>query len=160
MLDKIDYKHRILAPVYWNERMVSFQTRAINNNATPKYRACPKDREILHHKNILYGLQQYWKDRTGICVEGITDVWKLGLKAFATFGINYKPQQVTEMAKHFNRITIIFDDEPQAQEQAKKLASDLKIFGVASRIITIEGDPGSLSINQARKLTKEALKWE
>ena len=159
MLDNIDYKHRILAPIIWNEQQVSFQTRMIKEPNKPsdlKYITCPKNRELIDHKHILYGKQEFWGD-TGICVEGITDVWKLGFNAFATFGIEFTRFQVRLIAKSFKRVCIIFDDEPQAQIQAKKLMTELKFLNVDAFTYTIVGDPGSLTQTEANNLVKSIL---
>lgn len=157
-LDDIDYKHRVLAPIYWNSKEVTFQTRDITNKSQVKYMACPKNREEIHHKNILYGKQSAWGD-VGICVEGITDVWRLGPKAFATFGIEFKLEQVMQIYKaNFKRVVIIFDDDPQAVKQAKKLATKIKGFGISVGIETIKGDPGDMDQDDANHLVKEVLR--
>jgi len=109
LLDGIDYKHRIMAPIYWDGRQVTFQARDITDRHTLKYMACPADRELIHHKDILYGKQEAWGD-TGICVEGVTDVWRLGPQAFCTFGIKYTNTQLRLIAKTFRRVFVVFDN--------------------------------------------------
>lgn len=156
-LDGKEYKHRIIAPIYWDGIPVSFQGRDITNRHKLKYKACPEDRELIHHKHILYGKQNKWLDM-GICVEGITDVWRLGDRSFGTFGIKYTHQQLRLIAKTFKRVTIIFDDEPQARKQAKKLMNELKFRGVPARIENIIGDPGGLKQDDANHLVSNILK--
>lgn len=155
-LDNIDYKHRIIAPVFWNRKQVSFISRDITGKSTKKYMVCPKDREMIEHKHILYGKQEHWT-KTGICVEGITDVWRFGLKACATFGIKYTPAQLRMIAKNFTRVDIVFDDEPQAQAQAIKLRNELLFRGVKAENIKIQGDPGDLDQIEADKIVKYIL---
>lgn len=158
LLDHIDYKHRILAPIIWEGKSVSFQARDITNKHKQKYLACPKDRELVHHKHILYGKQSEW-DKTGICVEGITDVWRLGPKAFAVFGIEYTPTQVRAIIKHFTMVWVLFDGEVQAQIQATKLVGELKFFGVDARIVEVEADdPGSMAQDDADRWVKVLIK--
>lgn len=156
ILDGINYKFRIIAPIIWDGKQVSFQSRDITNHHPLRYMACPKPREIIHHKHILYGQQARWYE-TGICVEGITDVWRLGENAFATFGIEYTHNQVGEMAKHFERIAILFDDEPQAQAQAHKLMGELRFRGVKAHVYTIKGDPGGMEQKDADRLVREIV---
>jgi hypothetical protein len=155
-LDNIDYKHRILAPISWNGKTVSFQTRSIGK-AEPKYKACPQDRELIQHKHILYGKQELWKD-TGICVEGITDVWRFGPMAFAIFGISYQIEQVKEIVKHFKKVIIVFDDDIQALKQADRLVAQLKLSAIDTWKIPIIGDPGSMEQDDADHFVKEILK--
>jgi hypothetical protein len=155
VLDKADYAHRIIAPIYWNDRIVSFQGRALSNKNPLKYKACPKNREVIHHKHILYGLQEHWGE-VGICVEGITDVWRFGPKSFATFGIEYKLQQVKQMVKAFKHIAVVFDGgEIQAQKQAERLVADLRVRGVHAWRESIVGDPGGMDQDAADDLVKK-----
>lgn len=153
-LDGISYKHRILAPIWWGDQQVSWQTRDITGKAKAKYMACPKDRELVEHQTVLYGKQSAWTE-TGICVEGITDVWRLGPKAFATFGIDYTPQQLRHIARNFMRIILIFDQEPQAQSQARKLRAELEIRGREVVQLDLKKDPAELTEKQAKSLVKK-----
>lgn len=158
-LDGISYSHRILIPIYWDGEMVSFQARDITDKSKMKYLACPKRREKVHHKNILYGKQEKWGKFNGlIIVEGATDVWRLGPSAVATFGIEFKIEQVLQLAKLHDRFFVIFDEEPQAQRQARKLATKLKALGKEVHIKKIEGDPGSMKQKEANYLVKQLIK--
>ena len=100
-------------------------------------------------------------DGVGICVEGVTDVWRLGRKAFALFGIEYKRQQVQIIKKIFKKVFVIFDSgEEQAQNKANMLVSDLQMIGVeAYQVILEKGDPGELSEEEARYIVKNLIKF-
>ncbi len=148
-LDKLDFKHRIIAPIFWEDRQVSFQTRSLSSHSKVPYIACPMNRERIQHKHILYGNQEKWKS-TGICVEGITDVWRFGSAAFATFGIEYTRQQILAIINtNFKRIAVIFDDDPQARIQADKLIGELRFAGIEALRVDIVGDPASMSQEDA-----------
>lgn len=153
-LDKINYSHRIIAPIYWDDEQVSFQSRDITGRHKFKYMACPEERELIKHKHILYGKQSEWSE-TGICVEGITDVWRLGTKAFATFGIEFTRQQVRHISKNFMRVIIIFDQEPQAQSQAKDLDAELTLRGIEVVRVDLKKDPADLSEAAAKELIRK-----
>lgn len=155
-LDEISYKLRILAPVYWDRRIVTFQARDITTKSKAKYMACPPEREIISHKHILYGIQEDWGDR-GICVEGIFDAWRLGTNAFATFGIKYTRDQVRAMVKHFKEVVILYDPEEQAQRQADQLIKDLELRGVKAWKVDLDCDPGDLSQDDANHLLNQIL---
>jgi len=60
-LDKLEYKHRIIIPFFWDSKMVSFDSRDITKKHPNKYQACPADREVIEHKKIVYGKQEFWK---------------------------------------------------------------------------------------------------
>jgi len=154
-LDQISYSNRLIIPIYWNGKMVSFQTRDITGKSDRKYLACPMQRETLHHKNILYSKQQRWcKYNALIVVEGVFDVWRLGPCSVATFGTSFKMEQVLELAKAHERFFIIFDNEKQAQEQARKLSIKLKALGKTVFIEKIESDPGDMEQDDADHLVK------
>ncbi|HUV82818.1 MAG TPA: hypothetical protein VMW53_07080 [archaeon] len=155
-LDGADYRFRIIAPIQWNEDIVSFQGRSISDHAEAKYKACPINLETIHHKHILYGNQTKWKS-TGIVVEGITDVWRFGSSACATFGIKYKREQLRIIVKSFTRVFIVFDPEPQAQQQAEKMRSEIYDFisGPEVHIVSLQQDPGSMDQDEANYLIKQ-----
>jgi hypothetical protein len=157
LLDHINYKHRILIPFFWNSIQVSFDSRDTTGKHPSKYMACPKSRELIPHKEILYGNQFAW-GRTGICVEGPTDVWRFGNNSFATSGIKYTPRQIRLIAKTFKRVPVCFDGgEEQAKIQANALIADLRFRGVDSFRVDIEGDPGSMKQSDADYLVKQLL---
>lgn len=159
-LDGISYSHRILIPINWAGEMVSFQTRDITGKSELKYLACPKRREKINHKTIVYGKEAGWKEESGIIVvEGVTDVWRLGPHAVATFGIEFKLEQVLKLARINQRFYILFDAETQAQTQARKLSTKLKALGKSVKIIDdIKTDPADLSQDDADYLVKQLIK--
>ena len=156
-LDGLNYKHRIVIPFIWEGREISFDSRDVTNKHPYKYMACPLEREIIPHKDVLYGRQDKWKDRI-ICVEGPTDVWRFGRYSCATSGIKYTPKQVRELAK-FKRVPVCFDgQETQALIQANLLVGELKFRGVDSFRVDIVGDPGSMEQSEANYLVKQLMK--
>jgi hypothetical protein len=158
LLDNINYKHRIIIPFLWNNSQVSFDSRDITGKHTSKYMACPKNREQIPHKEILYGKQSKWGN-TGICVEGPTDVWRFGTRSFATSGIKYTNYQTRIIAKTFSRVAVCFDGgETQATNQARILIGELKFRGVDAFMVNIDGDPGSMKQSEADYLVKQLTK--
>jgi hypothetical protein len=81
------------------------------------------------------------------------------VNSFATSGIKYTPKQVRVMAKSFKRIWVMFDDDPQALVQAKKLVSELRFRGVEAMLFEsiIASDPGSMKQNDADYLIKQLI---
>jgi hypothetical protein len=159
-LDEIDYRYRLFVPIYWEGREVSFQTRDVTNKQQVKYKACPIPREEIHHKHILYGHPKGWPTRTGIAVEGITDCWRLGSNAFAVLGIQYKMEQVLQIAKKFDKVAIVFDPEKEAQVQAEQLRIQLSQVDVNCHIFELQDtDPGDMSTDDARHLVREIMRW-
>lgn len=157
-VENSSYKHRIFIPYYWNGELVTFDTRDVTGLAEDKYKACPIEREIIERKKIIYGKQQAWKDGIGICVEGCTDVWRLGEKAFATSGIQFTEEQVRVIAQIFKKVFICYDNEIVAQQQARKLRAELRIRGVAAYVTPfVHGDPGEQDQAYADQFVQELL---
>jgi len=156
-LDQINYSHRILIPFFWEGEIVTFQARDITDQAIKRYLACPKNRERIHHKDIIYGNQKYWKDKA-IIVEGVTDVWRLGPISIATLGIKFTDKQVLAISKRFKEVLIVFDEEPQARREARRLRGQLSANGLKTSILTIQGDPGDMSQDDAKALTYSFIK--
>ncbi len=154
-LDDTFYKYRILVPIYWKHDLVSFQCRDYTNKQTLKYMACPMEREIKHHKHIVYGDFNHLGG-VGICVEGVFDVWRLGPEAFATLGIGYTIEQVRLIGDFYTKVFIVFDPDKQAQEAGKKLQEELQFRGVkAVNYKELKCDPADLSEDDAKHLLRE-----
>ena len=160
-----DYKLRIIAPIFLDGKMVSYQGRDITNKSPMKYKACKINTEIVHHKHIVYGFDKLQETRHRnrcIIVEGITGVWRLGAGTIATFGIGFTQQQALFLAKRQIKIVfIMYDPEEKAQEQAELFSHLLSGFRMEVKIVDMskEGfeDPGELSDEKARLISKELL---
>ena len=157
-LENVQYKHRILIPYIWNGKIVTFDSRDVTEKQSSKYQACPVHLEKMERKKMLYGAQEHWGE-TGICVEGPTDVWRFGVNAFAVSGIEFTHTQVRLIAQIFKRVLIVFDGEPQAQKQARKLRAELKLRNVAAQIVTLptKNDPGGMQQMEADEFIKRIL---
>ena len=154
LLDKISYAHRIIIPIRWGNGVVSFQARDITGQSDVKYLACPKQREKVHHKHIVYGKPEHTEVK--IVVEGPPDVWRLGEFAIATMGIKFTMEQVLNMSKLADRFFVLFDAERQAQKQARALASKLRALGKRAEIIKLaSGDPGEMKQDEANHLVHQ-----
>ena len=84
-----------------------------------------------------------------------------GWQAFAVFGIEYKAEQVNLICRLFDRVVIVFDSEPQAQRQARKLASGLAAAGTETQVLTLGPglDPGAMAADDAAALLREVGRW-
>lgn len=155
-LDNIDYKFRIIIPFIWDNKQVSFDSRDITGKDPGRYKACPKDRELIPHKEILYGKQTAWGNKC-VLVEGPTDVWRFGVNSTAVSGIKYTHTQVRVISRFFTQVAVCFDNDPQAIIQSNKLVADLKFRGVDAFIVDIENDPGSMKQSDADYLVKQLI---
>jgi hypothetical protein len=150
------YKYRIIAPIYFNGKIVSFQGRDVSGKQELRYKACKQEMEITNHQNILYNADNCKEDWI-VIVEGITDVWRLGDNSSSCFGIEYTPAQVLYIAKNYKKAFTLFDNEEEAQKQAIKLCNDLKKLGTFTQNIKVPemDDPAKLKQSDADYLMKD-----
>lgn len=152
------FAHRLFIPIFWQGKMVSWLARSVSEKTDAKYRPCPKEKETIFHKHILYGLEEVEGDSV-VVVEGTSDVWRLGKGSVATFGTMTSSAQRSILLQRFKRIFILFDmDENEAGQIAgEKLAFSLSAGRAEVKQIFLEGfgDPGSMKKEDAKKLMKE-----
>jgi len=151
------YSARIVAPISFHNEIVSWQTRDITDRQKAKYLPCPKEQELLHHKQLLYGFDQArWK--TVVVVEGITGVWRLGPGAIATFGVEYTPSQLL-LLQSFDQVMIFYDGDEPGQDAAEKMAMELTGIGREVEIWQpFSYDSGDMPQEKADEIMKEVRK--
>lgn len=152
-----DYKFRIIAPIRYRGKLVSYQGRDITDKQKLRYKACSKEDEVIHHKEILYNLDNAKKDKV-IVVEGITDVWRIGNDCVATFGTSFTCSQVLLLGTKFDSVFILFDKEEEAQNKAENLAIALDGLAVKTEICSLDiEDPAKLTDREVILLKKDLL---
>jgi hypothetical protein len=110
----------------FQNRLVSYQGRDYTGKQALRYKACRKEKELIHHKHILYGWDQLGD--AAVIVEGITDVWRLGFGACCPFGIKYTPSQLRLLAEKKRRYVLFDTEDKQARKMGKQLARQLSIM--------------------------------
>lgn len=148
--------HRIVIPVYYGGQLVAWQARTIVNGS-PKYLSSRVEESVYDVKQILYNLDNC-PFRRAIITEGVTDVWRLGDHACATFGMGYSREQVLLMGERFDEVHILFDTGIEEEKRAEELAVELGGIGVHAEILSLDStkDPGDMTPEQVRDL-KQSL---
>ena len=155
-----DFKLRVIIPIH-DERgtLVNFQGRDITGRAELRYKGCPVEKAIKHHKELLYGAHLA-KGRRVIAVEGVFDQWRLGDGFVATFGTSITTAQVATLA-NWDEIFFLFDPEPEAQAKAREYCKSLAALGRKVELIAADfgdgRDPGDLSESEATAIRRELL---
>lgn len=141
-------------PIIFRGKVVSWTTRKCRDDVGQRYFSAKPEQEVIEHKNILYGL-----DYVRHCViihEGPTDVWKVGPGAVGTFGTAFLTSQIRLLAEIPRRI-ICFDNSPDAQRSADRLADLLAPFDGRTEVVQLDADdPGSASKKEVRRLRRFA----
>jgi len=148
------YKFRIIIPIYFNGKLVSYQGRDITGRSDLRYKACETEKEVIHHKHIVYGIDHI-QNRKAVIVEGVFDVWRLGYGAVSTFGTEVTNEQVLLMANRLDKAFICFDDN-ESESKADSLGNRLLALGVDVEEITDinADDPAELTELEAAKIMR------
>ncbi len=153
-----EYKWRVIIPIFYKKKLVSYQGRDITSRSTLRYKACKNELEVIHHKDIFYDIDNATKDSV-IIVEGIFDKWRIGDDCVASFGVSFTQEQVVFISKTWKRVFILYDKDEAGLSKADKLSRQLSGLPIEVEIVTLdEGDPGSMSDTDAKHLRKELLK--
>lgn len=153
-----NYKFRIIVPISLKGTIISYTGRDITNKQKERYKSCPRDEEVIHHKDVFYGLDQTF-EKSVVVVEGITDVWRLSHGSISTFGTSFTNSQVNILSNNFDNIFILFDNEDIAQEKAQELAFQIKSLNNTKNVyiekLSGVNDPGDLSNKEGKYIMKQ-----
>ena len=124
------YAFRILIPVTYRGKVVSFQTRDITDKAEVPYLAADAAIEARSIKHCLYGYDEARAFNRDFVVvfEGVPSVWRWGKGAVATFGVGYTPEQVLLLSQ-WKTIVVWYDNDEAGLKNGKKLADELSVLG-------------------------------
>lgn len=144
------WKWRLFIPVTMFGKPVSWVTRSVRDGGL-RYLSAEAEQEAVPHKHTLYGLD--YVRHSCVVVEGPTGCWRVGPGCVATFGTRFDQRQVSLLAQVPRRY-VMFDPEPHAQAQARKLCDLLSAFPGTTELVELdEGvDPGTLSPKQVRQI--------
>jgi DNA primase len=157
------WNFRIIIPIFYQKRLVSFQARSIYSKEKCKeldilrYKNYPIELGLVNIKHILYNLDNCLDDWV-VVVEGVFDCWRLGPKNItATMGTSMSDQQINLLSKRFKKVIFLFDNEKQAQDRAKKYGEQLSALGVEVEIFNpeFEHDPGDYTRDEENIVRKE-----
>lgn len=151
------YAFRVIAPIYFDGNLVSYQGRDYTGKSELPYKACPKELEVREHKHCLYAMDLAVGE-TVVVVEGVVDAWKLGPGAVATFGSSFTWPQVRLLGERWSRHVVLYD--PDAENKANELANALS--GISKRVVVARlgrwKDPGAMDVSAAKALMEDLLK--
>lgn len=160
----IDFRFRIIIPIYdVNGDLCTFQGRDYTGKQELRYKCCPVEKAIVHHKHLLYGANLARNKDRIVVVEGVFDQWRMGPGTVATFGTSLTREQVNLLSL-WPEVIFLFDPEPEAQAHAREYARDLAACGCSVEVCAAElgldkkgnpRDPGDLTPAEASDIRKE-----
>ena len=153
LVEKYDIRSdndNIVIPIYFHQDIVCYQSRNIYKKV---YMFPSRAESIIPAKEILYNLDNC-NEKYIIIVEGVFDVFRLGDNSASTFGMEYSHKQISILAEKYETVIIMFDNEKQAQKQARKLGAELSMLGVN---VLIDNYLAECNVKDAGELTNKQV---
>lgn len=149
------FKYRIIIPIYYKYRLVSYQGRDVTDKQRLRYKALSKEESGFDLGTILYGIDDCKKDYIGI-VEGAFDRFRMGDDFVSCLTSNLTDKQI-KLLSGFKKVYFLFDPEKEAYMKAKKVSRQLCSLGVKSYIVSLDDnrDPADLTDEEAKDIRKE-----
>jgi DNA primase len=139
-----DYCLRIIIPIMFHGRVVSFTGRDITGKQKIRYKTLSVEKSVMNPKHVLYNMDNCREDWV-VVVEGPLDVWRMGDNFVAGLGTQLTDQQL-RLLFSYKKVIFLFDSELEAQKRAEKYATTIGSLGVDTHVIDLETDkdPGEL----------------
>ena len=139
------WKYRIIIPLVLNGEIVSWTARTIlskkiqQENKIPRYKNLSIEQSVVNPKSVLYNLDNC-KKKTAVLTEGAFDVIRMGDDFFCSFGTELTQSQISMIKERFTKIFIMFDNEEEAQEKARKYGLQIASIGVDVEVVDAYSD--------------------
>ena len=148
-----DFAYRIVFPIYYCGGVVSATGRTIAKGVEPRYLTYSYHQEIIHHKDILYNIDNATGESV-ILVEGPIDAYKGGNGFVASFGVNVGDSQIAMLSK-FQKVFVIRDND-DAGINSYKVCETLALLGIDVEMVGLSdfkdvGEMDTASISDLRK---------
>jgi DNA primase len=139
------WKYRIIVPIIYNKRIVSFQGRDITNKQKERYKALEIEESLIDFREILYNLDNCNEESIAV-VEGVYDVFRMGDNFCAIFGSEITEHRIKLLSK-YKKIFFCFDPEKEAQKKARTAAEKLSVLGCDVELVVFDEnrDPADLT---------------
>ena len=153
------WKYRIIIPLILNGKIVSWTARSILSKERlseldiPRYKNLSIEESIINPKETWYNLDNCHGDSV-VILEGCFDVIRFGDNSICSLGTSVTQEQIRVIQSRFKKVYILFDNEKEAQEKARKLGLNLSSVGLEVEIIDAFGDFGK---NDMAELTEKEV---
>lgn len=150
------YRYRIIIPIVYRGKVVSFQGRSILEKEKIRYLTASDEESVVPAKETLFNIDSCYGDSVVVC-EGPFDVMRLGDGVVGVLGIQMTKQQEELLYTRFKKVAFLFDPEYDAQKRAEKYGASLASLGLDVDIVDLklDHDPGDLSEDEVDFVRKE-----
>ena len=147
--------YRIIIPLYYKNRIVSWEARDYTDKQELKSVPCLKENEIIPHNDLFFNLDNVKGNDKIIVCEGAFDAMRLGDGAVSCYTSNLSPNQL-KILSEFKEVYFIFDSEEIAQKKAQKYCVMLNSLGVYAESVelTTADDPAELTDEEAKEIKR------
>ena len=157
----LEWKNRIIIPIYLGGRLVSWTARTVIKDREPRYKNLENHLSVIDPKKIFYNLDNCHGKSVAL-LEGPFDVLRFGDNGICGFGITLTKTQILYLSERFKRIYILFDSQRIAQKKAKEYGMTLQGHGLDVFIVDAFSDygckdAGEMSPYKIRQLKKNCL---
>lgn len=141
------WKFRIIIPIYYNGQLMSWTGRSILSKeklkklGIPRYKNLSIEKSVKNPKELFFNLDNC-RGKEVVLTEGAFDVLRFDGNAICSLGTELTEGQVSLLAEKFEKVFILFDNEPEAQEKARKFGLQLSSIGIEVEIVDAYGDFG------------------
>lgn len=141
------WKFRIIIPIYYNGVLMSWTGRSILDKEMlksleiPRYKNLSIEESVANPKELFFNLDNC-KGRNVVLTEGAFDVLRFDGNAICSLGTEMTESQIKLLSERFDRVFILFDNEPEAQEKARKFGRQLASVGVDVTVVDAYSDFG------------------
>ena len=139
-------RNRLVIPIFWEGKMVGWQTRAIDDSL-PKYYTMPG----LKKTQMLFNGDRASQYKFGVVVEGVFDAFKVGPRAVALLGMEVSFRQKELILAYWSRGAVCIMLDPEALDDMKRmdrlndmLGSENFRWGSFTLSLPPGEDPGSM----------------
>ena len=151
-----DWKFRIIIPVYFNGKLMSWTGRSILSKEKlkqleiPRYKNLAIEKSVKNIKELFFNLDNC-KGKEVVLTEGAFDVLRFDGNAICSMGTELTEGRVSLLAERFEKVFILFDNEPEAQEKARKFGLQLSSIGIEVEIVDAYGDFGKNDMGECSR---------
>lgn len=141
------WKFRIIIPIYYNNKLVSWTARSVLSKDElkeldiPRYKNLSIEESVINPKDIFYNLDNCRKDVV-VLTEGCFDVIRFGDDWICSLGTQLTQNQLKLLYERFNKVYIMFDNEEEAQEKARKFGMQIASMGIEVEVVDAYSDYG------------------
>lgn len=142
-----EWKYRIIIPLVYKGRLVSWTARSILGREQikalqiPRYKNLSVEKSVIDPKHVLFNLDNC-NGSSVILTEGAMDVMRGGDDVCCSFGTSVTETQIGILVERFRKVFILFDNEHEAQDKARKYGAKLSALGVDVEVVDAFSDYG------------------